>query len=509
MSGARVWGRSTGPQRRHWRLVQDDDGFHLQTPRTQIHFSGSQAGTLAVGRSWFRPVLTVTDGEGLTKYRGLSRAEASSLEQALEGYLFRTQVTTALSAIVAWATRAQATMDGAEAVGRWIPTEATRALDESQPHAAVQLLSSRDRRWLAAALTMSELRALDVSRVDVGAWVKEVNERILASELVTRRDFFDRVEASPLTDEQARAVCCYDNRVLVVASAGSGKTSVMVARAAYAISRGFTTPDRILLLAFNKAAAVELQQRVDARLRALGMSSSGVRADTFHAFGLRAIGHATGRKPRPAPWLESGQDVAEVLRIIDELRDSSPAFRTRWDLFRLIYARTSGELEGDEPDAWDPHERRTGFRTFRNEVVRGQGEGMIADWLYLNGVTYIYEHPYSFDVADPEHSQYRPDFYYPDVDVWHEHWALDAQGSPRCRSPATPTAWNGGDGRTAPMGPPWWRRPGRRSSTVVASPRSPALSLPGALIWTGTLTARFLARGRWPMKTLHGSSGRS
>ena len=38
--------------------------------------------------------------------------------------------------------------------------------------------------------------------------------------------------------------------------------------------------------------------------------------------------------------------------------------------------------------------------------------------------------PYSHDVADPEHSQYRPDFYYPDIDVWHEHWALDGAGQP-------------------------------------------------------------------------------
>ena len=52
---------------------------------------------------------------------------------------------------------------------------------------------------------------------------------------------------------------------------------------------------------------------------------------------------------------------------------------------------TGGELEGDEPDAWDPRARLAGFRTFGNEVVRSQGERMIADWLYLNGVSYIYE----------------------------------------------------------------------------------------------------------------------
>jgi hypothetical protein len=40
-----------------------------------------------------------------------------------------------------------------------------------------------------------------------------------------------------------------------------GKTSTMVARAAYAIHRGFVTPERIILLAFNKQAAEELKDR--------------------------------------------------------------------------------------------------------------------------------------------------------------------------------------------------------------------------------------------------------
>ena len=41
-----------------------------------------------------------------------------------------------------------------------------------------------------------------------------------------------------------------------------------------------------------------------------------------------------------------------------------------------------------------------------------------------------YERPYSYDVRDGDHSQYRPDFYYPDADLWHEHCALDREGNP-------------------------------------------------------------------------------
>jgi DNA helicase-4 len=55
---------------------------------------------------------------------------------------------------------------------------------------------------------------------------------------------------------------------------------------------------------------------------------------------------------------------------------------------------------------------------------------MIANWLYLHGVSYQYERDYKVLTADAFHRQYKPDFYYPDIDAWHEHWALDQRGNP-------------------------------------------------------------------------------
>jgi DNA helicase-4 len=86
--------------------------------------------------------------------------------------------------------------------------------------------------------------------------------------------FFDTIETSSLTVERARAVYIYDNRVHVIAAAGSVKTSVMVGRAAYAVHRGFTTPEKILLLAFNTPAAAELRERVHARFAAAGLPAT-------------------------------------------------------------------------------------------------------------------------------------------------------------------------------------------------------------------------------------------
>jgi ssDNA-binding Zn-finger/Zn-ribbon topoisomerase 1 len=52
------------------------------------------------------------------------------------------------------------------------------------------------------------------------------NAAFVANELVRSREFFDCIETKPLTPEQRRAVVVDEDRNLVVAAAGSGKTSV-------------------------------------------------------------------------------------------------------------------------------------------------------------------------------------------------------------------------------------------------------------------------------------------
>ncbi|WP_256843386.1 UvrD-helicase domain-containing protein, partial [Pseudomonas aeruginosa] len=105
------------------------------------------------------------------------------------------------------------------------------------------------------------LDALHDWQLDWPAMWADANEAMATRELGLAKPFLDRVESRPLTEEQARAVICFDNRVQVVAAAGSGKTSTMVAKAAYAIDRGFVQPERIVMLAFNKDAAQELEER--------------------------------------------------------------------------------------------------------------------------------------------------------------------------------------------------------------------------------------------------------
>jgi DNA helicase-4 len=100
-------------------------------------------------------------------------------------------------------------------------------------------------------------------------------------------------------------------------------------------------------------------------------------------------------------------------------------------LYKFVYADDVRKFDGrEEPEDWDRQSGARGFRTRNGEIVKSKEERTIADWLYFNGVRYEYEGSYKHETADATHRQYRPDFYYPDAKLYHEHFALDESGMP-------------------------------------------------------------------------------
>lgn len=371
---------------------------------------------MTIRRSWFRRYLFHA-GNRVIRLTGISKQDAT-----------RIIISQAIARSLHWATRFKEIIQSATSEQKWIPREIVDDLIQSQPDR--QLVSDLMKRSTAGIMTLEEIDARKICEIDVSSHIAEVNERIVQAEMQTNREFFNRIELKPLTDEQARAVITFDNRLQVIAAAGSGKTSLLIARAAYAVLRGFVAPERVLMLAFNKDAATELQRRVEQRFTSVGLNSRGIRASTFHSFGLDVIGKATGIRPRLASWSNEGQDIIEIGKIVDRLCDTDIGFRYRWDLFRLIFANVPTSPDGGSHDGYNKVTRESGFATFDGKNVKSHGERMIANWLYLNGVEYEYERQYSARTATSEHSQYRPDFYYPSADLWHEHWALDHEGNP-------------------------------------------------------------------------------
>jgi DNA helicase-2/ATP-dependent DNA helicase PcrA len=91
-----------------------------------------------------------------------------------------------------------------------------------------------------------------------------------------------------LAPDQRAAATAPSGPVLVVAPAGSGKTTTLVARVCWLVDGG-ANPGSITLVAFNKRAAEELAGRLDAALGPLGVASGAVRVRTFHALGREVV----------------------------------------------------------------------------------------------------------------------------------------------------------------------------------------------------------------------------
>ncbi|MDP3986053.1 MAG: ATP-dependent DNA helicase [Candidatus Veblenbacteria bacterium] len=89
-----------------------------------------------------------------------------------------------------------------------------------------------------------------------------------------------------LNSEQQAAVTHGEGPLLIVAGAGTGKTTVITRRIAWLIEQGLAKPEEILALTFTDKASQEMEERVD---RVLPMGYVNVWVSTFHAFGERVL----------------------------------------------------------------------------------------------------------------------------------------------------------------------------------------------------------------------------
>ena len=254
------------------------------------------------------------------------------------------------------------------------------------------------------------------------------NKEFVASELVRCRQLFDRIEVRPLTQEQRRAVVVDERRNLVVAAAGSGKTSVIVAKAGWLVHRGYRKPSELLLLAFARDARHEMEERVRARLGdAIGPSLT---VRTFHSLGMAILGEASGKRPALASVAESYNALLRLVKsILADLLEDRQLSATVKEWFQDWFAPYRSEHDFKSWGEYYNYIRKFDIRSLNNETVRSFEECEIANFLYLNGVAYKYEAPYEHDLATSEKRQYKPDFYLPEHGVYIEHFGIDASGN--------------------------------------------------------------------------------
>ena len=248
------------------------------------------------------------------------------------------------------------------------------------------------------------------------------------------KDFFDNLLSYKLTKEQRLAVIDDSYRNIVIASAGSGKTSILKAKYGYLIESKLAKNNEILVLAFNRAVKDEITND----LNELGYLDPCV--ETFHSYGNSLLKRSKNQTTLSNSASRDAENISATIQIENLLKKcekDDPLIRKRLREFESlcpfhsIISLADNELEYNKAMQDYPYKRhafkdRDNLRPLRipaldgRTFVKSQEEKTIINWLIAMGINVIYEKKFlgvNFD--------YRPDFFIPENNLYIEHFAIN------------------------------------------------------------------------------------
>lgn len=266
------------------------------------------------------------------------------------------------------------------------------------------------------------------------------NNQFIQNESVKYDSLLSNIDGKSLDEQQRRAVINDEDRILVLAGAGSGKTLTISAKVKYLYDIKKVNPKEILLISFTKKSAQEMTERIQKKL------NIPVEATTFHKLGLDIIKKANDFRPEIADENSLSQFVHnffenEVVNHPDLVKALTEYFAYFLEIPDDLEKHSSlGELYEEEKNAdletlkskYDREkyikdtgiEKSKSYKTLKNEQVKSLEETKIANFLFMNGIKYEYEKPYPFKSEDPLRKAYKPDFYLTDYDIYLEHFGI-------------------------------------------------------------------------------------
>ena len=223
------------------------------------------------------------------------------------------------------------------------------------------------------------------------------------------------VENKELDDQQIDAIVRKNRNQLIIAGAGSGKTTTIVGKVKYLLLTGQCKPEDILLLSFTNASASEMKERVKYE------TNIDLDVMTFHKLGLEII-----KKSYEKNYKIFDKDLYQVIKklINNYIEDNTY-------LNKLIYFMSTARFNAkDEFDFSNEKEYEEYLSTnkpttLKGETVKSYGELEIANYLFSNNIEYEYEKEYKHETINKEYQQYYPDFYLPEYNIYIEYFGID------------------------------------------------------------------------------------
>lgn len=272
-----------------------------------------------------------------------------------------------------------------------------------------------------------------------------MSEELIDKRLFELKDYFDdlffKVDPNILLDEQQRrAIIDNSTNLLIIAGAGSGKTTTMVAKTIYLIEKMNYKQSDIVVISFTRKVKEEIEDLLHDKF-----GYSDVNVTTFHSLGLKIINDSGYNYEKIID--DEGQfallnDYIKEVLFNDKYKfkkfinafSKYLYFRDGWENFSNFneyhdynYKRVmeSKNLNMKQYNDLKIEERTKYNKTITGEFLRSKEEVRIANFLYLNGIYFEYEKRYSGV------ENYHPDFYIEQLENanYIEHFGVDENGS--------------------------------------------------------------------------------
>lgn len=264
------------------------------------------------------------------------------------------------------------------------------------------------------------------------------NDVFLQKEMRESDSLLSNIDGKSLDEQQRKVVISDEDRTLVLAGAGSGKTLTIAAKVKYLCEVKHVEPKDILLISFTNKSAAEMTERIQNKL------GIPVEATTFHKLGLDIIKNYLGYRPEVTDDLTTFvhnffenellnhpdlvQALTEYFTYYLEIPENMEDCDNLGELYELEKSADLETLKSkydrEQYIKDTSSEKAKKLTTLNGERVKSIEETKIANFLFMHGVNYEYERLYPFESNDPNRKAYRPDFYLIDYDIYLEHFGV-------------------------------------------------------------------------------------
>ncbi|WP_312090954.1 ATP-dependent helicase [Chryseobacterium sp.] len=265
-----------------------------------------------------------------------------------------------------------------------------------------------------------------------------------------------KTDLSALNDKQREAVVSKNNRLLVLAGAGSGKTKTLLQKLIYLIEEKGVSPSNILAITFTKNSTNEMLDRLIISADTSGEYEKqlfdkkknkadkdkerfyqqkkykwidGLTVRTFHSFcysilrndgvnefdnKFRIIGDEKKDEEDELAKHVAPETAFEVFhKILIEYCENTD-YLLQLKRYILDYVVDKIHLKKDD-QKYLPKDGKY-FTTLDGTKVRSKSEQFIADWFYRHSIKYEYE-----PLLNVKDFSFHPDFYVPEANLYIEH----------------------------------------------------------------------------------------